>query len=1615
MRQCNAKQGKVKEIKLKISLDGAGKVESEIENIGHGLHDIDVRDARHLKQTLDQLDRTSFSHLQSQITDASRKMQEFGGNVQNFGNKIQGFGQTLTYGMTVPIIGLGVAAVKSFADVQLAVANISTIKPEINDAVLIKQLDDMSTRIPQTAAQLGDGLYNIFSSINVSQTEGLQLLEKFGKGATAAQTDAQTFGTAVVGVMNAYKLSVSDADHISDVFFNTVNAGVVNGQQLAQNLGVVTASAKLAGVSFDELGALIVGVTKEGGDASQNINNLANFLNKLPSKESSAALKELGISVADSSGKFRPVIDILSDLKPKLDGMTDSARTLALQNIFPDVQARQGAAVLLSQLDSVNQALKTNKETSGATESAYKKIAATASVQFSLLKNTSVAILSELGSAVLPVLQPLIIWLAQNLVPAVKQAVAAFQEWSPQMQTVAVVVAAFLAALGPVLVVVGTIVSAVGSIISAIGGLLPIFAAIGTAVASLGGFIIAFVGLIGEAGLVASFSALATVLGGAVVSAIGTFLSALAPVAVGVAAIIAVIVSAIAIGVALYEAYQTNFGGLKDFIDQVFSDISNVIQSALQAIVQFWNENGSQIVQTATDTFNSLIEFIRPIMTEIVSFMSESWKAIVEVAGPIFTQLVTLVQTHLAAISIVVQAVLSIISALWQTHGETIKAIVSAAWNLIKTIVVEGIRQIGNVITLVLAVINGDWKTAWSSLQKIVESAVRLTLGVLKNFGLLVWNILKLSFNFFDSLAQWVAQKAIEVGKSIIQGIVNGIKSGASWIADAAWDLGKRAISSLKESVDSHSPSREAHKVGAFVSEGFAIGMQSQSDKVISAAKKIATEAIKQFKEAQKEFAKLAGASPETLSTIQQANRISKATGNQQEIIKLRDELGVNNGRALPVNVGDTEAELAFLQSRKQSADDYVKSLDALNSGYQDLQNAIQQSNEAFDDRMRNLESSGEIALLNLQQEIDLLGETDKHEQQTIKNYYELKRVREQMSNDGYSDEQIAKETEILRIQQAQQRELNAILEVRKQIVAATSLHKDLNDQLIQLIQLQNGNRQLSEYEKTLKKLDEDFKDILPAQREQILNTARQVDQQKAYNEEYKKTYDFIRGSLDILTASGKSFGDKMKSIFGGVFNSFKKMLLDMAASWLTSSVLGGNNGNSNQSSSGGGFLSGLINSIRGIFGGNRSSASTNSGGNFGTPSFNPTFGTGGNFAGVGSTSGNQGSFGGINPIALLTGGGNISPVGGFRTPGGLTEQQLYNATNIRISGGGIASRLGSFFGKGGAGGGLSALAPLLGGQLGGKIGGGLGSIAGGALGLSAFAALNPALLATALPFGASSAAIIGFLANPFTIAAAGTALAVAYFIKRSKQRRKDETTRNTSMLDTLKGLNEIMAGLNANPPRGVDNAVSQSKEISANYYTMANSLKGKTKTIALKDGRERVDPLVTAIALQVPIAKATAANIDSRRNRLVAEFAGGNYFESANYGNFKRRNGMLPGTYTGRDYLPSLLGDGEMVLNKYQIDRVKNVSGFDPFKYAKIPNYADGVSLGSQASSGSVGSQASTSNQINFTPTINIQIEGGEVKSVDIQTPEGQRVLTNVLVNLAKNKELKKIGISAK
>lgn len=334
--------------------------------------------------------------------------------------------------------GLGVA-VKSAADLQTAVTRISTIAPEIDVSKISAQLTDMSTRVAQTSTQLAEGLNQIFSSIDINQSDALQLTEQFAKGAVAASTDAQTFGQSILGVMSAYGLSVADASHLSDVFFRTLDKGVISGNELAGGLGEVTQSAKLAGINFDTLGALISGITREGGSAAGNLTLLTNALNKVVTKETQEGLQGLGIATKDASGNFRDIVAVLGDLKTKLSGLSTGEQTKILQGLFPDQQARAGVSILLGQLDTVKSVLNDNITIAGNAEAAYAKMGSTAAAQAQILRNTLIATLTEAGDIALPGLTA--------TAEGVRKVLAAFNELPDGAKSAAVYTAEAAAAI----------------------------------------------------------------------------------------------------------------------------------------------------------------------------------------------------------------------------------------------------------------------------------------------------------------------------------------------------------------------------------------------------------------------------------------------------------------------------------------------------------------------------------------------------------------------------------------------------------------------------------------------------------------------------------------------------------------------------------------------------------------------------------------------------------------------------------------------------------------------------------------------------------------------------------------------------------------------------------------------------------------------------------------------------------------------------------------------------------------------------------------------------------------------------------------------------------------
>ncbi len=298
--------------------------------------------------------------------------------------------------------------------------------------------------------------------------------------------------------------------------------------------------------------------------------------------------------------------------------------------------------------------------------------------------------LAPIGEIILNAVVPAL----EKLSPYLESLSSLFTSLSPTVQTIIIAVGGVLAALAPALVVIGSVITGVTAI----------------------------------AGALTALTGAATV---------GAALSILLPIIAGVASAVGILAAA---SFAIYEAWQTNFGGIRDITKEIFDAVSSVIGTALNTVSEITQSVGAEIVGWWKDNY--------PQIKETVKTVSDAVKS-------------------------VVQSFLSAIRGFWTDYGSQITGIVSGIWNGIKGIISAVIEQLKNFIKLGMQLINGDWSGAWGTFKNIIEKAVEISVRVFST-------ILEASGRILKALATILFQYGTEAmsffGKAIVAGIAFAVQ-----------------------------------------------------------------------------------------------------------------------------------------------------------------------------------------------------------------------------------------------------------------------------------------------------------------------------------------------------------------------------------------------------------------------------------------------------------------------------------------------------------------------------------------------------------------------------------------------------------------------------------------------------------------------------------------------------------------------------------------------------------------------------------------------------------------------------------------------------------------------
>lgn len=134
----------------------------------------------------------------------------------------------------------------------------------------------------------------------------------------------------------------------------------------------------------------------------------------------------------------------------------------------------------------------------------------------------------------------------------------------------------------------------------------------------------------------------------------------------------------------------------------------------------------------------------------------------------------------------------------------------------------------------------------WSQVQQAFT-------GGLSGIGALIvnWSPLGLFYQAFAAVMQWfgidMPTKFSEFGGNLLAGLANGITSGLGAVKDAITNVASNTVDWFKEKLGIHSPSRVFGELGGFITQGAAIGMESEQGRIAKAAIGLATLAATAF------------------------------------------------------------------------------------------------------------------------------------------------------------------------------------------------------------------------------------------------------------------------------------------------------------------------------------------------------------------------------------------------------------------------------------------------------------------------------------------------------------------------------------------------------------------------------------------------------------------------------------------------------------------------------------------------------------------------------------------------------------------------------------------------
>ena len=425
---------------------------------------------------------SALENLEKQAGEAAvafQKISEAGTALQSVGDKVSDVGKKLLP-VTGAVTALGTAAVKTAADFDAAMSQVAAISGATGEDLeaLREKAREMGSKTKFSASEAAEAM-NYMAMAGWKTSDMLEGIEGIMNLAAASGEELSTTSDIVTDALTAFGLTAKDSGHFADILAAASSNANTNVSMMGETFKYCAPIAGALGFSAEDTAEAIGLMANAGIKSSQAGTALRTIMNNLAGevKFCGENIGEVTIATTNADGSMRELSAILAECRVAFNGLTESEAASAAESLVGK-NAMSGFLALMqaapADVEKLSTAISNCDGTSGQMAATMQDNLAG---QMTILKSQLEELAISFGELLMPVIRDIIGWI-QGLVDKLNG-------MDDGTRKVILTVAAFAAALGPVLIVVGKVISSVGTILTLIPKLAPLLTGVKTAFAAL--------------------------------------------------------------------------------------------------------------------------------------------------------------------------------------------------------------------------------------------------------------------------------------------------------------------------------------------------------------------------------------------------------------------------------------------------------------------------------------------------------------------------------------------------------------------------------------------------------------------------------------------------------------------------------------------------------------------------------------------------------------------------------------------------------------------------------------------------------------------------------------------------------------------------------------------------------------------------------------------------------------------------------------------------------------------------------------------------------------------------------------------------------------------------